>query len=366
MNGVREAMIVAGGAGTRLWPLTANRPKPLVHFCGAPLATGLLRRLAIVGVERVLLVVGRDPSPFEVLRDDARTMGIELEAVAEPEPLDTAGGVRAALDRVTGTFLVLNGDIVTDVDLDAPIARHHAVRAVATLVLTRVPDTSTFGVCVLEDTRVAGFVEKPPPGTLPGHDTVNAGTYVLEPDALEDFHTGRLSFEREVFPGLVADGRHVEGWVSDAVWADLGTPARYLDGHRLALDGALRWPILDDVPGDDAGVRIGHGVQIAPDAQVRGPVLLADGALIAGGATVGPHVVIGAGGYVGARATVRHSVTGPGTRVGEDAVLDGVITGHDSIVGVRVDARHGAVLGDRNEVADGLVLGPGASVPTRE
>ncbi len=245
---VEDALIVAGGAGTRLWPLTAATPKPLLPFCGAPFLTGVLRRLADVGVRRVWLVVGADPSPFEVLRPRAVQLGIDLVAVPEPTPLDTAGGVREAIEHIEATCLVLNGDILTDVDLAAAVATHRDAGAAATLVLTRVADTSSYGVCVREGTRIVGFVEKPAPGELPGQDAVNAGTYVLEPAAMRRFPRGRLSFERTVFPELVAAGAHVEGVASTAVWADLGTRTRYLDGHRLALDGDLDWPTLAEVP----------------------------------------------------------------------------------------------------------------------
>ncbi|MEX2328654.1 MAG: nucleotidyltransferase family protein, partial [Nitriliruptoraceae bacterium] len=239
---VREAMIVAGGAGTRLRPLTAVTPKPLLEFCGEPFLLGVIRRLAAVGVQRVLLIVGADTQPFEVLSDATADLAVEIELVPEPVPLDTAGGVRSALDRVSGTFLVLNGDVLTDLDLTALVGHHRARGSAVTIALTRVEDTSTYGVCVLEDGRVVGFVEKPRAGELPGHDTVNAGTYVIEPSALECLPAGPLSFERTVFPDLVAAGAPVEGFVTDAVWADLGTPQRMLGGHRLVLDGAMQWP----------------------------------------------------------------------------------------------------------------------------
>ncbi len=266
---VREACIVAGGAGTRLRPLTATTPKPLLPFCGVPFLSGVIERLAVVGVDRVLLVVGADPTPFEVLRPAAEWLGVTVEVVPEPEPLDTAGGVRAALARVSGAFLVLNGDILTDVPLREVVTTHAASGADATIVLTRVEDTSSFGVCVRDGSRITAFVEKPAPGTLPGQDAVNAGTYVLEPAALERFPEGRLSFERQVFPGLVEAGRHVEGFVSDAVWADLGTPDRYLAGHRLALDGVLAWPPLDAIADRGGGVRVAPDAEVAPDATLH-------------------------------------------------------------------------------------------------
>jgi mannose-1-phosphate guanylyltransferase len=349
---VAEAMIVAGGAGTRLRPLTRSTPKPLLPFCGAPFLSGVIRQLARVGVERVLLIVGPDPAPFEVLRDDARLRGVEVETVPEPEPLDTAGGVREAVDRVSGAFLVLNGDILTDVDVSAALRTHEQAEADATLVLTRVEDTSTFGVVVREGGRVRRFVEKPPPGTLPGHDTVNAGTYVLEPDALRQFPRGRLSFEREVFPRLLEQGAHIEGWVGSGVWADLGTPERFLDGHRLALDGALRWPSLDDVPERSPGVRCASSARVASGAHVQGPVMIGPDVEVEDGATVGPYAVLGRGSHVGAGAVLRDSVLFDGVSLGARSVACGLLAGHHARMGDRADVPHGAVLGDGATVAD--------------
>lgn len=346
MSAPREAMIVAGGAGTRLRPLTDDRPKPLLPFCNAPFLSGVIRRLATVGIERVLLVVGADPTPFEVLDEDAVRVGVQLEAVAEPTPLDTAGGVRSALDRVSGTFLVLNGDILTDVDLQAAIRQHETTAADATLVLTRVEDTSSFGVCVRDGDRITAFVEKPAQGTLPGQDAVNAGTYVLEPDAVARFPEGPLSFERRVFPGLVESGAHVGGFVSDAVWADLGTPSRYLDGHRRALDGDLAWPSLAGVPADADGIRRDVDVEVAADATIVGPVLLGPGTRVGPGACVGPYVVAGAGAHLGARCEVR------------DAVLD-----RDVHLGADVRAA-GLLAGPGAQVADGVALDDGQVLAT--
>lgn len=353
MSRVREAMIVAGGAGRRLWPLTATTPKPLLPFCGAPLLAGMLRRLADAGVQRVLLVVGADPSPFAVLDATAGELGIEVACVPEPTPLDTAGGVRAALDEVTGPFLVLNGDIVTDVDLAAVVRAHLAARADATLVLTRVADTSSFGVCLLEGERIVGFVEKPAPGTHPGQDTVNAGTYVLEPAAIAGFPHGPLSFERTVFPRLLAEGGHLHGVVSDAPWADLGTRERFLAGHRLALDGGLDWP----------GVRHRGVAPPGPDVTVHHPVLLAGDARVGAGTVVGPHVVLGPGVDLGPEVRIRDSVLAEDVRVGAGTLLDGVVSGPAAIVGAGVRVPAGALLGRGARVADDTELPAGALVP---
>lgn len=369
MTAVRDALIVAGGAGSRLYPLTATTPKPMLPFCGRPLLAGMLARLAAVGVEQVWLVVGADPGPFAALRADADRLGIGLDTVPEPEPLDTAGGVLSVLDRLRGPSLVLNGDIVTDVDLDAVIAAHRAAAAAATLVLTEVEDTSAYGVCVLggvgsgrtggDGTRITAFVEKPAPGELPGQNAVNAGTYVLEPDALAAFPPGRCSFEREVFPGLVAAGARVEGFVSDAVWADLGTPERYRAGHRLALDGRLRWPTLDELPADADGVRIAPDAVVDVGAVLRGPILVGAGARILAGARLGPYAVVGAESVVAEDAELVDSVLGSGTRLGARVHARGLITGRGARLGDDVEVPDGTVLGDGSELPDGTAPGRG-------
>jgi NDP-sugar pyrophosphorylase family protein len=360
---VREAMIVAGGAGTRLLPLTRTTPKPLLPFCGAPFLEGVLRRLAGAGVDRVFLVVGADTSAFVPLSGAASRFGVTVELVPEPEPLDTAGGVRAALERVTGTFLVLNGDILTDVDLRAAIGAHHDVDAAATLVLTRVEDTSAYGVCVREGSRIVDFVEKPAPGTLPGQNAINAGTYVLEPAALERFPVGRLSFERQVFPELVAGGAHVEGWASDAVWADLGTPDRFLEGHRLALDGELTWPTLADLPADGAGVRRAADVEVEPSAVLRGPLLLGRGVRIGADAEVGPHVTLGAGTEVGEGARLSDSVTFADVRVGPRVHASGLLAGVGVHVGADASLGREVVLGDGQRVEARAHVEAGTRLP---
>jgi NDP-sugar pyrophosphorylase family protein len=360
---VREAMIVAGGAGTRLRPLTRTTPKPLLPFCGAPFLAGVVRRLAAVGVERVMLIVGDDPAPFEILRGEAELVGVTLEAIPEPEPLDTAGGVRAACERTSGPFLVLNGDILTDVDLRGAIKAHTDSGADATLVLTRVEDTSTFGVAVRDAGRIVRFVEKPEPGSLPGHDTVNAGTYVLEPEAIARFPLGRLSFEREVFPDLLERGAHLEGWVGDGVWADLGTPDRFLAGHRLALDGRLRWPSLDEVEQVAPGWWQQQTAEVSPDARVEGPVLLGAGVRVAAGARVGPYAVLGAGTQVGEDVTVTDSVLFDHVRLARGCRAEAALIGHHARLGREVLAGPGVVIGDDWHVPDGERLAAGTRLP---
>lgn len=361
MTVVRDACIVAGGRGTRLQPLTYAAPKPLLSFCGAPFLAGVIHRLAAAGIDRVLLVVGSDTAPFDALRPYAADVGVRVEMVAEPEPLDTAGGVRAVADELDTTFLVLNGDILTDLDYGRVLRQHATAGADATLVLTEVEDTSSYGVCVLDGNRIVAFVEKPAPGSLPDQRAINAGTYVLEPHVLRGFPHGRLSFERDVFPGILELGHHLEGFVSPAVWADLGTPERYLEGHRLALDGALRWPFVEAVAEREPGIRVAPSAAIAPGAKLRPPVLVGDRTAIEDDAVVGPYAVLGAGSRVRRGASVIDSVLFDRVDLGDDVEVERLLAGND----VRIDdSRLGTdvVLGD-GEVLEGVDVADGARIP---
>ncbi len=327
MNIPRTALIVAGGRATRLLPLTADVPKPMLPFCGAPFLAGLARRLETAGVRRIGLIVGAETAPFEPLIGLLSPHGIEVFLVPEPTPLDTAGGVRTATLGLDEAVLVLNGDVLSDLDVAALVGRHAATGAAATLSLTRVEDTSTFGVCVLEEDRITAFVEKPPPGTLSGHDTVNAGAYVLAAGVLDAFPSGPLSFERDVFPTLLAAGAVLAGEVHEGVWTDLGTPERFLAGQRLVLDGAIAWPSLEDLTertgvGGGSGVRVGRDVYIAEDARIDAPVVLGDGVHVGSGAAVGPYVVAAERVSIGVGADVAGALLSADCRIGDAALVE--------------------------------------------
>lgn len=358
-----DAMIVAGGRGTRLQPLTHDTPKPLLDFCGQPFLAGVIGRLADAGVARVFLIVGADTSPFEVLRPLAEAVGVEIVMVPEPEPLDTAGGVRIAAEQVDGAFLVLNGDILTDLDVTDLVAVHRAQGADATLHLTPVEDTSSFGVCVFEDGRITSFVEKPAPGTLPGQHNINAGTYVLEPSALLAFPPGRLSFERAVFPGILEGGGHIAGFVQEGVWADLGTPERWRDGHRRALDGEVVWPSVRAVAERAVDVRVAADAEVNTRATLRPPVLVLAGARIGPGAVVGPHVVVGQSATIGEGVHLADSVVGRGAVVGEGVRSSGLLLGDGATISPRAKIGVDVVIGSGHVVPSGAVLGDGARVP---
>ncbi len=331
-----RALVLAGGAGSRLRPLTDTRPKPLVPLLGDPFAAGLLTRLAGAGCDRATFLVGADARPFAGLVALGADRGVAVDVATEERPLDTAGAARRALaGQDAGPVLVANGDILTDLDLTALVAAHAESGAVATLALTRVEDTSAYGVVVTGDGgEVRAFIEKPPPGTVEA-DTVNAGTYVLDPDALAVFPgDGPLSFEREVFPDLLDRGAPLLGYASDAHFADLGTPARYRAGHAAVLEGRCRWPHGQGMT-VDGGVARHATAEVAADASLEGPVTLGHG--------VG----------IGPRAVLRDVVAMPSAVVGAGAILEGCVLGEGAVVGLGAVLRGDVVVGDGVRVADG-------------
>ncbi len=319
-----HAVILAGGKGTRLRPLTDTRPKPLLPFAGDPFAAGLLRRLVSAGCRTATFLVGQQATPFQPLRTLGEQLDIPVEIVTEPEPLGTAGAARDVLrNRDDGPFLVCNGDILTDLDYTELVRVHDERHAVATLALTRVEETSPFGVVDISgDGRVQRFIEKPPPGTVEA-DTINAGTYVLSPAAFKHSpDTGQLSFERVVFPGLVAAGEMVLGIPSDAFWMDLGTPQRYLAGQAAVLKGQCAWPLGESFV-MTGGCLIHRTAAVAADASLDGSVVgpaarIGHGAVIRGSALF-EHAVVGAG------AAVRDSIVGEHAAVADGATLSGDI-----------------------------------------
>ena len=316
-----HAVVLAGGKGTRLRPLTDTRPKPLLPFVGDPFAVGLLRRLTQAGVNAVTFLVGDDAAPWSGLRDAVD--GVRVRVVTEEVPLDTAGAARRLFHEggVDGPVLVCNGDICTDVDLGAALAAHEAAGATATIVLTRVVDTSAFGVVVRDAAGlVERFVEKPPPGTI-DENTVNAGTYILAPEAFAGLPgDGPLSFERKVFPGLVEAGRVVLGVDLPAYWQDLGTPARYLDGHRDVLEGRCAWPVGEGLETRAPGVLVHATAEVDPAGTLEAPVVVGAHARVGARAVVG-DAVLHARAVVEAGATVRRSILGEGARIPEGFVV---------------------------------------------
>ncbi len=337
-----NAVVLVGGEGTRLRPLTETIPKPLVPLVDRAFLHHVLDHLAAHGVHNVVLSSAYLESTFHAFTEERRG-DPTITWITEATPLGTGGAVAnaarwAGLDE---TFFVLNGDILTDLDLTALLAFHRERGAVATITLTRVRDARPFGLVNLaDDSRVLEFREKPAE-PVPG--TVNAGTYVLEPEAIAGVATdGPVSIEREVFPGLIASGRGVYGFVSDAYWIDLGTPEKYLQATFDALQGrvgGLSYP----------APFVATGAVVAPDARLGRLVAVCRGARVDGGATVEDSVLL-PGAVVEAGAEVSGCIVGPGARIGRGAWCRGAVLAERSEVPAETES-------DGARVGAGMTLG---------
>lgn len=322
-----KAVVLVGGEGTRLRPLTETIPKPLVPFMNRPFLDHVLDHLAEHGVDEVVCSSPYLEAVFHEFLETRAGRPPAVRWITEAQPLGTAGAIAGARDLLDGTFLALNGDILTDMDLGALVEAHRRRGAVATIALHRVEDARPFGLVETEaGGRVVAFREKP---ERPVAAAINAGVYVLEPAALSRVPPGRMvSIERETYPELIARGDPVFASVAAGYWLDLGTPEAYLRAHTDALDGRI--------------------------AEYRNPSrpTLAPGARVEPGATVGPHVVAGPGAVVGTGARIDRSVLHAEATVGPGARVDSSILGAGSAVGRAAEVLD-AVLGERARVGDG-------------
>lgn len=343
-----KALILVGGEGTRLRPLTSTMPKPMLPVGNVAFVERTLARLAAAGCDEVVLSTCYKAEAFDHL---AATRDITVRTVVEDVPLGTGGAIGWAARGFGERFLVLNGDVLTDVDLRWALRRHEEMGGEATILLTPVDDPSRFGVVPTAlDGRVVEFVEKPPPGTAPT-DMINAGTYVCEPAMLDRIPVGAtVSVEREVFPQMATDGV-LYAAASDAYWLDFGTHETYLQANLDCLTGKLR----ERLPGVERhpGVFVADGAQIADDATVAGPVAIGAGATIGVSAAVGPEVAVGADVVIGEGAALARSVLLDGAVIGAAARIEGVIVGAGGTVAA------GSVLGPGSVVPPGLETGHG-------
>jgi NDP-sugar pyrophosphorylase family protein len=350
-----QAVILAGGLGTRLRPLTLDRPKPVVPLLNVPFLCYQLGLLGAHGVRDVILSISHRAEAIRATMAGQRLGDVRLRDVVETEPLGTAGGVRNAADLVDGRVIVLNGDVLTDLDLSAMLEVHTACGAAATIYLTPVENPTAYGLVELDpDGRVRRFLEKPgwEEVTSNAVNTVNAGVYILERELLEWIPKGEPhSIEREFFPLLLERGVPFYGFVSTGYWLDIGTPVKYVQAQHDLLARRLRAhvePVGDEVPEG----RIHPTATIAHSARIRGPVSIGPGCHVEAGATVGPGVVLGAGCRIGAEARVETAVLWEEVRVGSAARLTGCLVGRAASIGEHARVTPGAVLGDGTRLGD--------------
>jgi mannose-1-phosphate guanylyltransferase len=350
MESTLKAVILVGGKGTRLRPLTFRTPKPLIPLVNRASLEFILDACVEGGIDEAILSTGYLPRHFEEAYPGGRFGPLRLRYVHETDPLDTAGGVKNAQAYLDDTFVVFNGDVLSGLNVSELVASHRMNQATATLYLKDVDDPRAFGLVPIDsERRVLDFLEKPATDEEVVTNLINAGRYVLEPSVLELIPpTGPYSFERSLFPSMLAAGERVFGYPSDAYWLDIGTPASYLQAHADILRGALSWRPegIEIAP----GVIAGTGCDVAPSAKLEGPIVIGDSVTIGPEVVVEGPVVIGPDVLVGRGSRIAGSVLQKGAKVGDGCEVEGSIIGPEAIVR------------DRVIVAEASIVGPGADV----
>jgi mannose-1-phosphate guanylyltransferase / phosphomannomutase len=353
-----KAVVMAGGEGSRLRPLTSSRPKPLVPVANKPVMHHIVDLLRRHGIDRVVATLHYLADEIENYFGDGSDAGVTMEYVVEDTPMGTAGAVKLAEGLLSGEpFIVVSGDALTDIDLGELIAAHRRSGAFATIALQRVANPLEFGVVVTDDGgRITRFLEKPSWGEI-FSDTINTGIYVLEPQVFEYMEAGKnYDFARDIFPFMLRDGRKLCGHVCGGYWSDIGNLQQYLQANYDALRRAVRL----EIPGVEVrpGVWVGENARISPDAHVHGPVCIGRNVTIEHGAVVEELTSLGASSIVAANARVLRTVGWEDVYVGEGASLVGCTLADRTIVKDRVTIMEGAVIGR------GSTLGSGATVPS--
>ena len=353
-----QAVILVGGEGTRLRPLTSTVPKPIVPLVDRPFLAYMLEWLRGHGVDDVVMSMGYLATAVRNVLGDGSAYGVRISYVEEPEPRGTAGALKYAESLLAERFFMLNGDVLTDLDLSAQLAQHERTGAKGTLALVPVEDPSAYGLVRTEaDGAVREFVEKPPADQI-DTDLISAGAYVLERSVVDLIEPDRnVSIEREIWPALVGDGLYAYAHRS-AYWMDIGTPERYLQGTFDIIEGHVRTAVAD---------RMGENfIALGRDVDARGrivpPAVVERGCSIAEDAHVGSLVVLGDGVTVAAGASIERSVVLQGTDVGEGCVLRDCIVGPGTRVGARTHITGGAVLGEGVTVGQDNLLTHGVRV----
>ncbi len=353
-----KAVVMAGGEGSRLRPLTSSRPKPLVPVANKPVMHHLVDLLRRHGIGNVVATLHYLADEIENYFGDGSQLGVTMEYVVEDTPMGTAGAVKLAESLLGGErFVVVSGDALTDIDLSELIAAHERSGAVATIALQRVANPLEFGVVVTEgDGRITRFLEKPSWGEI-FSDTINTGIYVLEPEIFAYMEAGRnYDFAKDIFAFLLREGRKLCGHVIGGYWSDIGNLQQYMQANYDALRGTVRL----EIPGVEVrpGVWVGENAQISPDAHVHGPVCIGRNVTIERGAVVEELSAIGASSIVASGARLHRTIAWEDVYVGEGSSLTGCTLADRVIVKDRVTVMEGAVIGR------GSTLGSGSTVPS--
>ena len=347
-----KAILLAGGKGTRLRPLTVHTPKPIVPiFDRAFLHYQIDMLRQVPEIDEVILSLNYQPRRIEEVFGDGGSLGIKIRYVVEPTPLGTGGAVRYAGDALTESVVVFNGDVLTQVDLAAVLRLHRERRAKATIVLTPVENPAAYGLVETEpDGTVRRFLEKPKADEITCN-TINAGIYVLEPETFDRIPLGTTwSIERAYFPSLVERGETFVAHIAPGYWIDIGTPAKYRQVHRDIMDGRYPAPPFGGSPGGLAWVS--PEARVEPGVDLQGPCFVDAGAILKAGAHILPYSVVGRQCHVDEGATIDGAILWANTWIGREALVRDSILGRQCHIGRSAVLNGQAVLGDKSVVTD--------------
>jgi mannose-1-phosphate guanylyltransferase/phosphomannomutase len=356
-----KAVVMAGGEGTRLRPLTSNQPKPMVPIVGKPCMEHILELLKAHGLEDVVVTLAFMPQAIRSYFGTGDTMGLAIEYSVEEQPLGTAGSVRLAMDALDDTFLVISGDALCDVDLGALVRAHKERGAAVTIGLKSVDNPLEFGIVVTdEDGRIERFLEKPSWGQV-FSDTINTGIYVLEPEVLRHVPTNRpYDFSKELFPLLLEMGRPLYGYVLDGYWQDIGNLDQFRQANFDALDERVRL----NIPGIRlrGNLWVGEGVEIDDVEGVEGPAFIGNYCRVSRDASVGAYTVLSNSVTVRERARIARSVVDASTHVGRSSLVEGAIVGRSCDIRDHVRIQEGAAIGDDVTIGSEATVMPGVRI----
>ena len=355
-----KAVIMAGGEGTRLRPLTYNQPKPMIPVANRALMEHVIALLRRHGFTDIVVTVAFQANAIQTYFGDGGEFGVAMVYAREDTPLGTAGSVRNAMADLDEPFLVISGDVLTDIDLSALVNFHGEKNALATIALRSVPNPLEFGIVMTKsDGSVDRFLEKPSWGQV-FSDTVNTGIYVLGPGIFDYVPPGVADFSADVFPRLLAAGDLLYGHVSEGYWEDIGVLEAYARAHQDILDGRVQV----EMPGFSLrpGIWLGDGAEVDPGAEVRGPAIIGDDCRVEAGAVLGEYTVLGRNVRVGAGAYLERVVVHDNAYLGPGVRLRGCTIGRGSDLrrGARVE--EGVILGDECFIGEHAVVHPGVKV----
>ncbi|HEX9467611.1 MAG TPA: sugar phosphate nucleotidyltransferase [Acidimicrobiia bacterium] len=356
-----KAVILAGGEGTRLRPLTSNTPKPMMPLANKPMMEHIVALLALHGFDDIVVTVAFLANQIRDYFGDGSDFGVTMRYATEDTPLGTAGSVRNAADELADTFLVISGDVLTDIDLTAFVKAHRDAGAAASIALKHVDNPLEFGIVITQpDGTIERFLEKPTWGEV-FSDTINTGIYVLEPEVFEYIPEGHVvDFSGDVFPTLLEAGYTMHGHVTEGYWEDVGTLEAYSRAHTDALDGRVKLDIGGFQLGE--GQWIGTDVEISPEARIDGPVVIGDSCRIEAGAHLREYTVLGTDVIVKADAFLHRAVLHDHVYVGSGSNLRGCVIGRSTDLRARVRVDEGTVVGDECFIGAEAVINPNVKV----